>query len=232
MPIRADQYQIILRFSRLFPDPVVFEDQNHIANRFLLDSGLSEDKSKLICQTGDEIIPTDDNAKPSVATGTAKYPFQGRTIIAEYMSNANIPLSYVDFGTGLAPDDHSKLWKRGRLGELKFELRDFKHQAQTLNIPDIRDIYKILKDRATPSALSTIELDKVPGHVFQAIQAYIENQLQSAANNDGLEIEIYAAKDLSNSEKAALEKRLTRESTKSTIFVILSREPVATQVTS
>jgi len=51
--------------------------------------------------------------------------------------------------------------------------------------------------------------------------------LRADAKADGLEVEVYAASDLSASEKAGLERRLTRESSKSTIFVILSREPVS-----
>jgi len=38
-----------------------------------------------------------------------------------------------------------------------------------------------------------------------------------------LEVEVYAARDLSASERSSLEKRLTRESTGSTVYVILSK---------
>jgi hypothetical protein len=224
MTVRADLYQLVLRFPRLFPDPDVFEDSVHLANRYLVESGLPREKSDLICQNTEEILPIDDRGKPSIASGTAKFPFEGKMILAEYMSNANVPLDYADFGTGLGPDDHSRLWTRGKLGELRFELREFKHQSQTLNIPDIMELYQLLKERASPSTLSTVELESVPGHMFRPALVHIENRLRTAAKEDGLEVEVYAAKDLSASEKAALERRLTRNSGKATIFVILSRE--------
>jgi hypothetical protein len=226
MTARADFYQLILRFPRLFPDPIVFEDSIHLANRYLIGNGLPRDKSDLVCQSTEEILPVDDRGKPSTASGTAKFPFEGKMILAEYMSNANVPLDYADFGTGLSPDEHSRVWTRGKLGELRFELRDFKHQSHNLNIPDITELYQILKERASPSTLSTVELESVQGQLFKPVLAHIENRLRTAATADGLEVEVYAARDLSASEKAALERRLTRESSKATIFVILSREAV------
>ena len=223
MPVKADLYRITLRFPRLFPDPVVFEDQTHFSNRYLLENGLTKDKAGYISQTSDEIVPLDERGKPSVASGTAKYRFEGKTIVAEYMSNAFIRLEYIDFGTGLSVRDHSKFWGNGKIGELRFELREFTHQPTTFNIPEISDLYRMLKDRATPT-LATIELDTIPDSSFRAVLSYIDNQLRTAAKGDGLEAESYAAKDLSGSEKAALEKRLTRPSSKTTVFVILSRE--------
>ena len=227
MTVRSDFYQIVLRFPRLFPDPAVFEDPIHLANRYLMGNGIPREKADLVHQTTDEIVPVDDRGNPSTASGTAKYPFEGRTILAEYMTNANIHLDYADFGTGLTPSDHSRLWTKGKLGGLRFELRESNHQAQTLTIPDVSELYRILKERATPNTLSTIELDSVPERMFRAGLAYIERRLKADSKTDGLEVEVYAAADLSASEKAALERRLTRESSKSTIVVILSREPVS-----
>ena len=148
-------------------------------------------------------------------------------ILADYMSNANVHLDYADFGTGLTPSDHSKLWIKGKIGDLRFELGAFKHQSQTLNIPDVSELYKMLKEHATPTTLSTIELDNVPPQAFGASVAYINGRLRSASKEDGVEVEVYAARDLTVSEKAALERRLTRESSKNTIFVILSREIIS-----
>jgi hypothetical protein len=192
----------------------------------LTDNGLSREKSDLIFQSTEEILPVDDRNNPSSTSGTAKFPFEGKMIIAEYMSNANVPLSYTDFGTGLAPEDHSRIWTKGKLGELRFELSEFKHQSQTLNIPDIPELYKILKERATPNTLSTVELENLQAQLFRPALAYVENRLRTSASADGLDLEIYAARDLSASEKASLEMRLTRKSGKDTIFIILSREPV------
>lgn len=226
MAVKTDFYQLELRFSRLFPDPDLFEDPIHLVNRYLIANGLPREKSDLIFQSTQEILPVDDRGKPSSTSGTAKFQFEGKMILAEYMSNTYVPLAYADFGTGLGPDDHSRLWSRGNVGELRFELRQFKHQSQTLNIPDVIGLYRILKEKASPSTLSTVELENVPGQMFTPALAHIESRLRTAAKADGLEIEVYAARDLSASEKAALERRLTRASGKSTIFVILSREPV------
>lgn len=223
MAVKADLYRIILRFPRLFPDPVVFEDQIHFANRYLVENGLTKDKAGFVSQTSDEIVPLDEGGKPSVASGTAKYPFEGKTIVAEYMSNSFVRLEYIDFGTGLSARDHSKLWGNGKIGELRFEIREFAHHPTTFNIPEVSDLYRMLKDRAMPT-LATLELDTVPDSSFRAVLTYIDNQLRTAAKADSLEAETYAAKDLSGSEKIALEKRLTRPSSKTTVFVILSRE--------
>ncbi len=224
--VRADLYEILLRFPRLFPDPVLFEDPTHLASRFLSENGLSKEKSQLVYQTTDDILPVDDRGKPSATSGTARYPFEGRIILAEFMANANVRLDYADFGTGLSPEDHSKLWTRGKVGELRFELREFKHQSQTFNLPEVSELYTILKARAMPSTISTIELENLPNQAFRAALAYIKENLRNSATTEGLEVEVYAARDLSASEKAALERRLTRESAKSTIFVILSQSTV------
>ena len=223
MAVKADLYHIVLRFPRLFPDPAVFEDPSHLAKRYLLGNGLSGEKSDFLIQSTEEIVPVDDQGKPSVASGTSKYSFEGRSIMAEYMSNASIRIAYADIGTGLDAEEHSRLWSKGKLGGARFELRELKHQSTTLNLPDVSDLYKILKERATPNTLSTVELDAVAGDTFRAVLAYVRDRLSSASRADGLEAEVYAAKDLSASEKTALEKRIGRESSNSTIFVILSR---------
>ena len=225
----VDLFQISLRFSRLFPDPAVFEDQIHIARRYLEANGLPREKSRLIHQATDEIVIVNDSGGPALASGTAKYQFEGKTILAEYMSNASLRLEYFDFGTGLTPDDHSRLWKRGRFAPLSFELREFKHQARTLNIPEVSGLYKILRERTSPNSLSTIELENVPGNLFNPVLSYLGDELRSAATSDGLEVEVYAAKDISASERVALEKRLARESTKNTVFIILNQSSRATQ---
>ena len=224
MTIRADLYQLVLRFPRLFPDPTLFEDPLHVANRYLENNGLPKEKSDLVCQSTEEIGPVDDSGKPSVPSGTAKYRFEGRVILAEYMSNANVRLDYADFGTGLTSNDHSRLWSKGKIGELRFELRDLKHQSQTVNIPAVSELYAMLKDRARPNTLSTLELDNVPATAFKPTLDYIGRMLRNMAKNESIEVEVYAARDLSDSEKSALETRLTRTSTGNTVFVILSHD--------
>ncbi len=227
MTMRADVYRLVLRFPRLFPDPALFEDPIHLATRYLTANGLPKDKSDLVGQITEEILPADDRRAPSSTSGTAKYQFEGKVIMAEYMSNANVPFSYADLGTGLSPDDHARLWTKGKLGELRFELREFKHQTLTLNIPDTQELYQMLKQRADPNTLSTIELDNIPEQLFRPTLMIVENELRTAANADGLDVEAYAARDLSVTEKAALGNRLARESGKATIFVILSRREVS-----
>src|SRR6266487_4488753 len=111
MTIRTDFYQITLRFPRLFPDPILFEDPVHLSNRYLQANGLSREQSDLICQSTEEILPVDDRGNPSSTSGTAKFPFERRMILAEYMSNANVRLDYTDFGTALAPSDHSRRFR-------------------------------------------------------------------------------------------------------------------------
>ena len=226
MTLQVDEYRVALRFPRLFPDPALFEDPTHVASRILTENGLPKEKSDLVLQITDDILPVDDHGLPSVTSGTSKFLFEGKLILAEYMSNANLSLDYVDFGTGMSEHDQSRLWSKGRVGELRFELREFKHQTRTLNIPDVSELYKLMKDRATPSTLSAVELEAVPAQLFRPVLAYVDGRLRVAAMRDGMEIEVYAAKDLSSSERATLEKRLTRPSGKSTIFVILSRDTV------
>ena len=225
--MKADLYNIVLFFPRLFPDPAVFEDPVHLANRYLLDNGISREKSDLVYQTTDEIDPVDERGKPSISSGTAKHSFQGRSILAEYMSNASIRLEYADFGTGLTSSDHSRVWSKGKIGELRFELRQFKHQTTSFNLPEFSELYQMMKERATPTTLSTIELDGVPGEAFGAAVAYLRGRLLAAALKDDFEVEVYAAQDLSPSEKSRLEKRIGRESNRATIFVVLSRKNVS-----
>lgn len=224
MVTRVDFYEVVLRFPRLFPDPAIFEDSAHLANRFLLQNGLGNEKAALVYQNTDEIFPKDDAGNPSVTTGTAKFLFEGKMILGEYMTSANIEIAYADFGTGLSPDDYSKMWTKGRLGVLRFDLRQFSHQTLTLNVPKVDEVYSILKNSANPTSLSTIELDNVPAQVFKPIVVHLEKELREVAGRDGLEIEVYAGRDISASERTSLEKRLNRTTTNATVFVILSRK--------
>ena len=224
MPIRSELFQVELRFPRLFPDPAFFEDQIHLVNRVFRESGVPKDREDLAYQITDEIIPLDDRGKPTITSGTAKYQFEGRTILAEYMNNAMAHLDYLDFGSGLSQNEHSKIWSRGRLGELRFELRHLKHQPQPLNIPEIPELYKVLRARAQPNSLSTVDLENIPGRMFNTVVRFLGDQLGSAAKVDNFEIEIYAAKNLSRSEKNALERRLARQSSDSTVFIIMNQQ--------
>src|SRR5437016_2799955 len=127
--VKIDRYRVVARFARLFPDPAVFEDQDHLVERYLVQSGLPREKAIYLYQNEDEIIPVDDSGKPAVALGTASFRFQGKNIVAEFMPNASLALEYYDFGTGLSPEDHSRMWKKQRIGEMAFQIRDFTHEA-------------------------------------------------------------------------------------------------------
>lgn len=201
-----------------------------MVRNYLVAAGLSSDRALLIHQSNDDPEPVDDLGKPAMASGTSRFRFAGRTILAEYMANASLWLDYVDFGTGLTVADHSNLWKKQRWGEMSFELRNFQHSSQTLDIPDVGELYRILKNQASPTALSTIELPGVSENMFAAVSSYLRSQLGEYAAKDAVEVEVYSARTLTASERSALEKRLTRESTKNTIYVILSK-PVMEQTT-
>jgi hypothetical protein len=221
--VKVDRYRVVARFARLFPDPAVFEDQEHLVERYLVKSGLPQAKTIDLYQKEDEINPIDDSGKSAVASGTASFRFQGKNILAEYMPNASLKLEYYDFGTGLSPEDHSILWKKQRIGEMSFQVRDFSHETQPLNITNVSELYEIMKKQGQATNLSSVELGKMPEDTFRVTVAYLKSQLRKNAGQDGLEVEVYAAKDLSVSEKSNLEKRLTREATGSTVYVILSR---------
>jgi hypothetical protein len=221
--VKVDRYRVVARFARLFPDPAVFEDQDHLVERYLVQNGVPPEKTSNIYQGDDEISPVDDSGKPAVASGTASFRFQGKNIIAEFMPNASLTLEYYDFGTGLSPEDHSRLWKKQRIGEMAFQIRDFAHETRTLSVTNVSELYEIMKKQSQTTSLSSIELAKMPDDAFRVTVAYLKSQLRNRAGGDAMEVEVYAAKDLSSSEKSALEKRLTKESTGSTVYVILSK---------
>ena len=106
---------------------------------------------------------------------------------------------------------------------MAFQIRDLAHETRTLNITNVSELYEIMKKQGQATSLSSIELAKVPEDAFRATVAYMKSQLRRSAEEDALEVEVYAARDLSASEKSSLEKRLTRESTGSTVYVILSK---------
>ncbi len=221
--VKVDRYRVVARFARLFPDPAVFEDQDHLVERYFTQSGLPREKAFYLYQNQDEIIPVDDSGKPAVASGTASFRFQGKNIVAEFMPNASLALEYYDFGTGLSPEDHARMWKKQRIGEMAFQIRDFTHETRTLNVTNVSELYEIMKKQGQATSLSSIELAKMPEEAFQVTVAYLKSQLRRSAGEDALEVEVYAARDLSAGEKSSLEKRLTRESTGSTVYVILSK---------
>ena len=219
-------YKVRIRFEKIFADPTIFEDTSHLAKKYFLSAGVPPAKAGYLHQASSEVEPVDDSGKPSVATGIGKYRYQGKRVRSEYMSGANLEFDYVDFGSGLSKDDHSKLWKKGRWGEMSFEIRDFHHQNISIELPDLAELYQMLKARADPTTLASVELANLPDSLFHATVNYLKDQLKHLAEQEGGTVEVYAARDLDPEERKALEKRLARESTSSTVHVILSKTPI------
>ena len=222
MVIEADFYSVRLRFKRLFADPSIFEDQRNTARRYLLPKTIG-DKSISIYQITSDISPTDDSGKSSEIAGTARYVHRGRVVRSEYFENANVTLEYADFGSGISPSDHQKLWKKQRWGRMSFNLEEFRHEHLRIEMPDTSELYEMLRARADPTTLVDVELPELPDNFFRSAVGYLETRLKQFAEAKHETIEIYVARDLLPEEKEALEKRLTRLSTQSTIYIMLSK---------
>jgi len=222
MVIEADFYSVRLRFKRLFADPSIFEDQRNTARRYLLPKTIV-DKSISIYQITSDISPTDDSGKSSEIAGTARYVHRGRVVRSEYFENANVTLEYADFGSGISPSDHQKLWKKQRWGRMSFNLEEFRHEHLRIEMPDTSELYEMLRARADPTTLVDVELPELPDNFFRSAVGYLETRLKQLAEAKHETIEIYVARDLLPEEKEALEKRLTRPSTQSTIYIMLSK---------
>ncbi len=222
MVIEADFYRVRLRFKRLFADPFIFEDQRNAARRYLLPKTIG-DKTISIYQITSDISPTDDSGKSSEIAGTARYVHRGRVVRSEYFENANVTLEYADFGSGISPSDHQRLWKKQRWERMSFNLVEFRHEHLRIEIPDTSELYEMLRARADPTTLVDVELPELPDNFFRSAVGYLETRLKQLAEAQHETIEIYVAKDLLVEEKEALEKRLTRPSTQFTIYIMLSK---------
>jgi hypothetical protein len=222
MVVEADFYRVRLRFKRLFADPSIFEDQKNTARRYLLPKAIGA-KTVSIYQITSDISPTDDSGKPSEIAGTARYVHGGRVVRSEYFENANVLLEYADFGSGISPSDHHRLWKKQKWERMSFNLDEFRHEHLTIEIPDTSELYEMLRARADPTTLVDVELPELPDNFFRSAVGYLETRLKQLAKAQHETIEIYVAKDLLVEEKEALEKRLTRPSTQSTIYIMLSK---------
>lgn len=229
MVIEADFYRVRLRFKRLFADPSIFEDQRNAARRYLL-PGTAGDKTVSIYQITNDISPTDDVGKPSEVAGTARYVHRGRVVRSEYFENANMTLDYADFGSGISPSDHQRLWKKQKWGRMNFNLDEFRHEHLRIDIPDTSELYEMLRSRADPTTLVDVELPELPDNFFRSAVGYLETRLRQLAESKHETIEIYVARDLLLEEKEALEKRLTRPSTRSTIYIMLSKAEELPQI--
>jgi hypothetical protein len=222
MVIEADFYRVRLRFERLFADPAIFEDQKNAVQRFLFSARPATNQSA-IYQITDDISPTDNAGKSADIAGTARYVHRGRVVRSEYLANANVTLEYTDFGSGLSPNDHQRLWKRQKWGRMNFNIEEFHHEHLKIEIPDVPELYEMLRARADPTTLVDVELPELPDNFFRSAIGYLESRLKQLAEQERQTIDIYVARDLLPEEKQALEKRLTRPSTQSTIYILLSK---------
>ncbi len=222
--VEACLYRVRIRFEKLFADPTIFDEPSMLARRYLISTGLKPGEAASIYQTTKDVFPVDDRGNPSLALGTAKFSYQGKMLRSEYMSRANIDLDYVDFGSGHSPREHESLWRRGRWGDMKFEVAEFRHHPAKIELPDVGELYQMLRARADPSTLATVELPDLGKSLFEAAVRYVEDRLEQKSKEDGGSVEVYAARDLASEERRALERRLGRESTDNTVYVILSRE--------
>ncbi|HEV2118611.1 MAG TPA: hypothetical protein VGS11_00675 [Candidatus Bathyarchaeia archaeon] len=227
--IEADFYRVRLHFERLFADPSIFEDQRNVARRYLL-PGTVGNKALSIYQVTSDISPTDDLGKSSEIAGTARYVHRGRVVRSEYFENANVILEYADFGSGISRNDHQRLWKKQRWGRMAFSLKEFHHEHLMIEIPDTSQLYEMLRVRADPTTLVDVELPNLSDNLFRSAVGYLETRLKQLAGAEHQTIEIYVAKDLLPKEKQALEKRLTRPSTQSTIYIMLSKAEAPEQL--
>jgi hypothetical protein len=222
MVIEADFYRVRLRFKRLFADPMIFEDQKNAVQRFLISPHLASNQAA-IYQITDDISPSDNVGKSPDIAGTSRYVHRGRVVRSEYLENANVTLEYADFGSGLSPTDHQRLWKRQKWGRMNFDIEEFHHEHLKIEIPDIPQLYEMLHVRADPTTLVDVELPELPDNFFRPAVGYLETRLKQLAEQAHQTIDIYVARDLLPEEKQALEKRLTRPSTQSTVYILLSK---------
>ena len=223
MTVEADYYQVKLRFKRLFADPTIFEDQENAVRRFLYYFGPQCDQTA-IYQITETISPMDETGTVPEVAGTARYVHERRIVRAEYFENVTLDLEYADYGSGLQPEDHQKLWKKQKWGRMNFTVEKFHDDHFKIEVPPIADLYKMVSATSDPTSLVSVELGQLPDKLFRATVGFIGTQLKRFAENQHRTVEIYVARDLLDEEKKALEKRLTRPATDSTLYVLLSSE--------
>ncbi len=222
MVIEADYYKVRLQFERLFADPILFEDPANTVGRYLQHAKPSI-KTSEIYQTTDQITPLDKAGKNPGVSGTARYVHCGRVVRSEYLENVSIEIEYADLGSGLAPEEHERLWKKQKWGRMNFVLDDLHRDHVRMDIPSIQELYEMVSIRADPTTLVDVELPALSDNFFHLAVRYLENRLKQLAKEHGHSVEIYIGRDLLPEERQALEKRLTRPSTMATIYILLSK---------
>jgi len=225
LTLQADSYRVKIRFGRLYADPRIFDSPPTFARHYIQSRGLTQEKAEQIYDTTGEVTPLDDAGRPSSPAGTGKFRMEGKTLRSEYMQGANIQLEYTDFGSGLRPEAHREQWSQGRWDELAFELKQWHHQHIDTGIADLAELYDILKKRAEPTTIATIELPMKQGGTLDATVKFLEDQVGKLAQREGRTVEVYAAGQLAKEERKAIENRIGREATASTVFVIVGSAP-------
>lgn len=223
--MQVSVYRVKVRFEQLFADPVIFEDPPKLVQRYLALAGTPSEQLGYIQQTTGEIVPVDDSGKPSVVSGTAKYSLGGKKVRSEFMAGANLLTEYADFGSELSPEDHRLTWEKGRWKEMRFEVKSFSHEIVAIEMADPEELYTMLHERADPTTIATVELTNTPETLFSPTAHYLEERLKRLPEKGSDTVEVYAARNLTSEERQALEKRITREATPLTLYVILSRNP-------
>jgi hypothetical protein len=216
-------YRVRVRFERLFADPVIFEDPLKLVQRYLALAGVPSERLGYMQQTAGEIVPVDDSGSPSVVSGTSSYPFHGKRARSEFMAGANLSIEYADFGSGLSPEEHEGLWKRGLWGEMRFQVKSFHHETVAIELPDPDELYEMLHERANPTTFASVKLANIPETLFLSTANYLEQRLSQLSEKANDAVEVYAARNLTPEERRALEKRIAQESNSLTVYVILSR---------
>ncbi len=145
--------------------------------RYLQSKGLARERADLIYETTEEVMPVDDTGRPSRPVGTGKFRYEGKTLRSEYIQWANIQLEYTDFGSSYLPEDHRGCWMAGRWDDLSFEMKELHHQHLDTGIADLAELYDILKKRAAPTAIATVELPLKASSVFDATVRFLELSL-------------------------------------------------------
>jgi hypothetical protein len=222
MTLEADFYRVRIRFGKLYADPRIFDSPPSFAREYLQSKGLSRNDAQGIYETTEDVVPLDDNGRPALPAGTGKFHYQGKMLRSEYIQGANIQLEYSDFGSGFRPDEHRRAWAIGRWDDLSFEMKDLQHQHVNTGVASFAELYGILKGRAHPTTMATVELSVKAGGVFNATVQYLADHIGRLAQPDGGTVEVYAARQLSNQERKAIEARLGQEATASTVYIILS----------
>lgn len=217
-------YKVRIRFEKLFPDPLIFDEPQNLVRTYLLSMGVSADKSGYLHQSTREAVPVDDSGNPSVVSGTSSYPIHGKRVRSEFMAGANLLIEYADFGSELSPEEHEGLWKRGLWGEMKFRVKSFNHETVAIELPDPDELYTMLHDRANPTTIATVELTGIPETLFLPTASYLEDRLRHLSEKGNETVEVYPSRNLTPEERHALEKRIAREATPLTVYVILSRK--------